>query len=77
LRAENDVLGLAVYRERNGLCLDLLIALSDQMEAEGITENPGELGRRYDAVIAGLRPCPLQANCKRYHDSIANGQGPS
>ena len=73
MQPKDDVLGLAVHQERNGLCLDLLIALSDQMEAEGITENPGELSRRYDAVIAGLRPCPLQANCKRCHDSIRSG----
>jgi len=69
---KDDTLGLAVYREQTrGLCLDLMVALSDEMIEEGITESPKELQRRYNAVLASLQPCPLQASCKRYHNAQA------
>ncbi|MBU0492804.1 MAG: hypothetical protein KKA73_16490 [Chloroflexi bacterium] len=59
-----------------GLCLDLLVALDDELQAEGITGQPEELGRRNQAVLSGLRPCPRQAICERYHRAVARGGQP-
>jgi hypothetical protein len=46
------------------LCLDLMIALSDAMVAQGLVNRPGELLRRYRLVVS-TAACPLAASCRR------------
>ena len=67
----DDVLGFshearAGTDHGRGLCLDLLLALNDELLAQDIVGRPAELERSYAAVISGRRYCPLQGNCPRY-----------
>lgn len=60
-------------QDRGGLCFDLLMALDDELKAEEIINDPGELQRRYRAVVNGDRPCPLQESCEKYRRALARG----
>lgn len=57
-----------------GLCLDLLLALNDDLVAAGIMGQPVELQRRYGAVMAGRQPCPLRSTCRRYRRATELGK---
>lgn len=75
----DDVLGLshearAGTEHGRGLCLDLLLALNDDLVAAGIVGQPAELQRRYAAVMAGRRHCPLQDDCPRYRRAEQAGK---
>jgi len=75
----DDILGLshearAGTEHGRGLCLDLLLALNDELLAQGVMERPVELQRRYDAVMAGRRHCPLQDDCPRYRRAKQAGK---
>lgn len=75
---DRDVAGLSREARQGGqdrgrICFDLLVALDDEMKAEGITGNPGELQRRNWAVLRGERPCPLQDRCEKYHRALVRG----
>jgi len=75
-----DIMGFSAEARAGGrsdrpLCLDLLAALADEMEAEGITGQPGELRRRYWLTIAS-GSCPLQATCERRRRAIERGGRP-
>ena len=77
LSIPDDPLGLA-HEARpgpgRGLCLDLLLALNDELLAQGITGRPAELQRQYGVVMAGRRPCPLQGECQRYRRAAEQGK---
>ena len=73
----DDPLGLAHAAHAGpgrGLCLDLLIALNDNLLAQGITGRPAELQRRYGVVMAGRRPCPRQGECQRHKRAAEQGK---
>jgi hypothetical protein len=53
---------------------DLLRARNDDLVAQGSVGRPGELQRRYGAVMAGRRPCPLRDDCPRYQRAIEGGK---
>ncbi len=72
-----DILGLsheARGGSNRGLCLALVIALNDQLVAQGIVGRPAELQRRYGAVMAGRRVCPLRGSCRRYQGAADAGK---
>lgn len=79
-----DVFGFARDAEENSsrrnrldrytpFCLNLLIALSDQLAAEGHTgeESIPELQRRKRAVFAGLCKCPIWDTCQQRPQDLA------
>ncbi len=61
-----DVLGFS--REARGfgagVCLAAMLALSEEMAAEGITGDPAELSRRYAQIRSFARSCPATASCR-------------
>jgi hypothetical protein len=65
---------------RGSWCLGMMMALSDEMEAEGcagdVDERIHELRRRCAGVAGGGRPCPLASACDRYRRAIARGGNP-
>jgi hypothetical protein len=65
---------------RGSWCLGMMMALSDEMEAEGcagdVDERIHELRRRCNEVAGGGRPCPLAGACDRYRRAIARGGKP-
>ncbi|MBN1887239.1 MAG: hypothetical protein JW850_04595 [Thermoflexales bacterium] len=70
--------GLGFTREaREGspghLCLTLMMHVSSEMEAGGITGDIPEFRRRYEQVLSGERECPLAATCPKYRRAIERG----
>jgi hypothetical protein len=65
---------------RGGWCLGMMVALTDEMEAEGfagnVDERTQESRRRCTEVAGGDRPCPLAGACDRYRRAIARGGNP-
>ncbi len=61
-----DVLGFS--REARGfgagVCLAAMLALSEEMAAEGITGDPAELSRRYAQIRTFGRACPAAGTCR-------------
>ena len=61
-----DVLGFS--REARGfgagVCLAALLALSEEMAAEGIAGDPAELSRRYAQIRSFARACPAATTCR-------------
>jgi hypothetical protein len=75
---QDDVLGFS-HEARAGdggkkpVCLDLMVALVDEMEAEGNTGGLMDLRARYYAVLNGERLCPLAASCGRLRRALERG----
>jgi len=61
-----DVLGFS--REARGfgagVCLAAMLALSEEMTAEGIAGDPAELSRRYAQIRTFARACPAAGACR-------------
>jgi hypothetical protein len=75
---QNDVMGFSrEARAGDGgkkpVCLDLMVALADEMEAEGSTGGLMDLRARYYAVLNGERLCPLAATCGRLRRALERG----
>jgi hypothetical protein len=75
---KDDVLGFsrearAGSSRNKPVCLDLMMALADEMEAEDITGGPVGLLNRYYAVLNGERLCPLAATCGRLRRALERG----
>ncbi len=51
----------------------LMIHISSEMEAQGITGDMAEFRRRYEQVLSGKRECPLAATCAKYRQAIEHG----
>lgn len=77
MNQSDDVLGFSREARRGGracgLCFDLLLALNEELLAEGVSGDPAELGRRNQAVLSGERPCPLQETCEKYQRALQRG----
>jgi hypothetical protein len=71
--------GLGFTHEARGgemdkrLCLGLMIYLSDDLKAKGITGDMHEFRRQYEQVLNGERECPLAATCPKYRRAIERG----
>lgn len=71
--------GLGFTREARGgetdkrLCLGLMIYVSEELEAKGITGDMHEFRRQYEQVLNGERECPLAATCPKYRRAIERG----
>ncbi|MBN1890114.1 MAG: hypothetical protein JW850_19105 [Thermoflexales bacterium] len=71
--------GLGFTREARGgeadkrLCLSLMIYVSDEMKARGVTGDVHEFRRQYERVLNGKRECPLAATCPKYRRAIERG----
>jgi hypothetical protein len=70
--------GLGFTHEARGgsagrLCLALMMHISSEMEAQGITGDMVEFRRRYEQVLNGERECPLAATCAKYRQAIERG----
>ncbi len=70
--------GLGFTREARAgndrsVCLALMLHISGEMEAQGITGDMAEFRRRYESVLNGDRECPLAATCPKYRRAVERG----
>lgn len=78
MQESDEVLGFSFEARRgdnSSLCLALLVAISDEVQAEGHLGKGGipELRKRYIDVIEARRACPLAGTCKRMRRALSKG----